>query len=188
MLTSIFLGAFFGFALYYVGTNNNSNILNMLRLRNLTIGKIIFFAIGFAAVLTGLSAQFGLLDISHFSVKGMHLGVILGALIFGIGFGLVGRCPGTCPVAISGGYLKRGLWTLLGGLMGAFAYSLSYGKLEETGLFKLLDWGKLSLFYLNPETPSVFKISYLGLVVMGLLFMLAAYLMPTTVRGQKAKG
>ena len=33
MLTSIFLGAFFGFALYYVGTNNNSNILNMLRQR-----------------------------------------------------------------------------------------------------------------------------------------------------------
>ena len=42
----------------------------------------------------------GTLDRAHLSVKTMHLGVIIGGLLFGVGFGMVGSCPGTSFAAI----------------------------------------------------------------------------------------
>lgn len=182
MILSIVLGLCFGAALYIVGANNNRNILDMLRLRNMEIGKMIFFAIGLGATLTGASASIGLLDISHFQVKTLHAGVLLGGLIFGIGFGMIGRCPGTCPVAMGGGYFKRGCITFLGGLAGAFLFSLSYGKLEQMGLFTLFNFEKITLFQISDKFPSLLTISYPGLMAMGICFMVGAILLPRRIR------
>lgn len=44
---------------------------------------------GFASFLLSISGLLGIFDISHLSVKGMNLGVIVGGVIFGIGFGSI---------------------------------------------------------------------------------------------------
>ncbi|MDO5755344.1 MAG: YeeE/YedE thiosulfate transporter family protein [Tissierellia bacterium] len=182
MIKAVLLGLFFGFSLYYVGANNYHNILKMLQLRNMTLAKIIFFAIGFAAFLTGIAAVTGLLDIDHFSIKTMHLGVILGGFIFGIGFGAIGRCPGTCPAAMGSGDLKLASITFIGGLCGAFIYSLIYGSLAKTGIFDALNFGKLTLFHINDKFPSILPLSHMGLIFMGAIFMMLAYFMPMEIR------
>lgn len=185
MILSIFLGLCFGAALYIVGANNNRNILDMLRLRYMVIGKMIFFAIGLGATLTGIFAQAGILDISHFHIKTLHGGVALGALIFGVGFGMIGRCPGTCPVAMGSGYLKKGLITFVGGLTGAFLFSLSYGIWEQLGIFSFFNLKKLTLFHVSDQYPSLFSLSYPGLIGMGIVFMAAAVMIPHTIRKQE---
>ncbi|MDO5707242.1 MAG: YeeE/YedE thiosulfate transporter family protein [Andreesenia angusta] len=182
MIKPILLGLFFGFSLYYVGANNFHNILDMLRLRNMTLGKIIFFAIGFAAFLTGLTAELGLLNIDHFSVKPMHLGVILGGLIFGIGFGMIGRCPGTCPAAIGSGDLRDAVIAFIGGLFGAFLFSISYKNLDNLGIFQKMDFGKISLFQISNKYDSIFHLGHSGLILMGIIFMILAYLIPMEIR------
>lgn len=182
MIISIFLGIFFGFSLYLAGANVNTNILNMLRLKNMKIGKIIFFAIGFASFLTGVFAIIGFLDLSHFSVKSMHLGVIIGAIIFGIGFGMIGRCPGTCPASITSGFFIKGIITFIGGLLGALIFSLTYSYFDNLGLFDILNYGKISIFHLSNKFPSVLNISHGGLIIMGVLFMLISYAMPEKIR------
>ena len=155
IVLAILLGGFFGFALYKVGAANMDNLLSMLSLRNLTLMKIILFAIGLASVLVALFYAIGLFDPAHLSVKATHLGVVIGGLIFGLGFG--------------------------GG--GAFLFSMSYGWLADKGFFDVLNLGKLTLFHVSDKYPSVFKMGYGGLAIVGVIFITVAIILP--IKGLK---
>lgn len=181
ILLAILLGGFFGFALYYVGATNYTKLLNMLRLKDLSLMKIILFAIGFSSFLVALASFVGILDISHLDIKATHLGVVVGGLIFGMGFGWAGTCPGTCVAGSSSGGLKKALIVIFGGLLGAFAYSLSYGPLKGLGLFDAMNLGNLTLFKLSDKFPSVFNIGFGGLLIMGVLLMTTAYFIPVNL-------
>lgn len=178
ILLAILLGGFFGFALSYVGATGFKNILKMLRLEDLSLAKIILFAIGFSSILLSLSAMLGIFDISNLSIKTMNLGVIVGGLIFGVAFGAVGTCPGTCVGAMGSNGLKKAISAILGGLVGAFAFSMSYGYLKELGLFETLNMGKVTLFNISEKYPSIFNIGFIGLLVVGLIFMIMGYFIP----------
>ncbi|GEQ21668.1 hypothetical protein CBU02nite_21740 [Clostridium butyricum] len=181
IILAILLGGFFGFALSYVGATVFKNIIKMLRLEDLSLAKIILFAIGFSSVLLSISSMIGLFDISHLSVKSMNLGVIIGGLIFGIAFGSVGTCPGTCIGAVGSNGIKKAFSTVLGGLFGAFAFSLSYKYLKDLGLFEALNMGKLTLFNVSEKFPSIFNVGFIGMLLVGVLFMIAGYLLPKQI-------
>lgn len=186
IILAILLGGFFGFALYYAGATKSSNLKAMLSLRNLSLMKTIVFAIGFSSFLLSIAYFLGIFNVSHLDVKTTHLGVILGGLIFGIGFGWAGTCPGTCVADSSGdGGPKKALSVIIGGLLGAFAFALSYGSFENLGLFDALNIGKLTLFNISDKFPSVFQIGYSGLFVMGLILMGIGVVLPTTLSVQK---
>ena len=59
IVLAILLGGFFGFALYKVGAANMDNLISMLSFQNLTLMKIIVFAIGLASVLLSIFYGFG---------------------------------------------------------------------------------------------------------------------------------
>lgn len=174
----VILGGLFGAVLYYVGASNPQKLLSMLRFQDLSLMKIIFFAIGFASVLLSIASLVGIFDPSHLSIKSTHLGVVIGGLIFGIGFGGLGTCPGTCVVATSSGGFKKAIVAVLGGLIGAFVFSISYGPLKNMGLFDTMSLGKLTWFNISDQFPSVFSIGYSGLLGVGILFMLIAVSLP----------
>ena len=100
-------------------------IISMLKLQDLSIMKIIIFAIGVSNILLFIFNGIGLLNIEHLNIKTMNLGVVLGAIIFGFGFGWIGCCPGTCMAATTGAMYKRAIITILGGLCGALCFSRS---------------------------------------------------------------
>lgn len=56
-----------------------------------------------------------------FRGKPMRRSLIAGALLFGIGWGLSGACPGTAPAMLGEGKLLAG-FTLLGILFGTYLY------------------------------------------------------------------
>lgn len=181
ILLAIILGGFFGFALSYVGATGFRNILKMLRLEDLTLAKIILFAIGFASVLLSITGLTGILDISHLHIKTMNLGVIIGGLIFGLGFGTGGTCPGTCVGALGSNGIKKAVSAVIGGLLGAFTFSMTYGYFNKLGLFNTLNLGKLTLFKVTEASPSVFNIGFGGLLLTGILFMVVGYLLPISI-------
>src|SRR5690606_34350788 len=127
ILSAIILGGLFGFALYKSGASNLKKLLATLRLEDLSLMKTILFGIGFASILLSLASLVGLFNIGHLSIKTTHLGVIIGGLIFGIGFGAAGTCPGTCVAAAGSDGVKKAISAVIGGLLGAFVFSLSYG-------------------------------------------------------------
>lgn len=178
IVLAILLGFLFGYVLYWVGASSPKKLIAMLRLENLTIMKIIVFAIGLASILLSLFNLFGLFNPAHLSVKGMNLGVITGGLLFGIGFGTVATCPGTCVAATSSGGFKKAISAVLGGLFGAWLFSMTYGFWKNIGLFSTMDWGKLTLFHISEKYPSVFSLGYSGLLLVGILFVAAAFFLP----------
>lgn len=185
LILAIILGGLFGFALYLVGASNPKKLLSMLRLEDLSLMKIIVFGIGFSSVLLSLAIGLGIFNISHLSIKSTNLGVVIGGLIFGIGFGSVGTCPGTCVAATGTNGIRKAIAAVIGGLVGAFAFSMTYGFWKNTGLFSALDLGKLTLFNISDKFPSVFNIGFMGLLMVGILLMLVAYFLP--LRGRKSE-
>lgn len=181
IVLAIILGALFGGALYYVGASSPKNISEMLRLENLSLMKIIIFAIGLSSVILSIFSTLGWFNLSHLSIKTTNLGVIIGGIIFGFGFGSIGTCPGTCVAASGVNGVKKAVSVIIGGLFGAWLFSMSYGFLEKLHLFDIFDLGKLTLFSISDRYPSIFPIGYRGLLIVGVLFMLIGYLLPNNI-------
>ena len=144
LILAIVIGAAFGFTLDRVGATNPNLIIGMLRLSNLHLMKTILLAVAVASVLLFGGLLLGLLNPGHLDVKEAYLGVIVGGVLLGIGFAIAGYCPGTgLTAAVTG--RKDALWFVVGGLVGAAAYMLTFTLVEGTGLLAPIAGGKSTL-------------------------------------------
>ena len=142
---AIIFGLLFGFALNRAGATNPENIINMLRLNDLRLMKAIIFAIGLSAAALFSGLAIGFIDPAHISIKTAYIGVLIGGALLGIGFAIAGYCPGTGLAAFATGR-KDALFFIIGGLCGAFIYTLSFGWLaENTSVFTDIAGGSVSL-------------------------------------------
>jgi len=179
LILAIVIGMAFGVALNRVGATNPQYIINMVRLTDLHLMKVIVFAIGFASALLFAGMAIGAIDPGHLSVKAMYPGVFIGGLILGVGFAIAGYCPGTGLAAAATGRLD-GVVFILGGLLGAFAYTLGHAAIERTGLLDDMFGGKVTIAATaNENFGSLISIvpgSITALVLAVLLMGLAAIL------------
>lgn len=182
ILLAILLGVFFGFALQRVGATNPQNIINMLRLKDLHLMKVIFFAIGISSTLLFVLMALGVINAGHLSVKASYIGVIAGGAILGLGFAVAGYCPGTGLTALADGR-KDALFFVGGGLLGALLYTLVYGSIKGSWLFGEIAGGKVMLATgsdkfqaLAPMVPGA-----LLAAVIGIAFMVIAWRLPDKV-------
>jgi uncharacterized membrane protein YedE/YeeE len=77
------------------------------------------------------------LGLVKLSVKSTTLGAnIIGGLLFGLGWGLLGYCPGTSAGALGEGRWDA-LWGIIGMLVGAAIYAEVYSSLKTN----ILTWG-----------------------------------------------
>jgi len=135
LLLGLILGVAFGAVLQLAGASSHTKIVNALRLRDLTIIKLILTAIGVGLIGVHLLDAVGF---ANMKVKDLYLpGVAIAGLIFGIGFALAGYCPGTALAAAAEG--KVDAWfTVAGGLFGAVIFAFLYPELESA----LLSFGQ----------------------------------------------
>lgn len=141
---AIIVGGAFGFALDRVGATNPGYIIRMLNFSNLHLMKTIFIGIGVGAVLLFAGLLTGIVDPGHLSVKEAYSGVFIGGLMLGAGFAIAGYCPGTGLTALATGR-KDALFFVIGGLLGAAAYMLSFEGLDGTALLEPIAGGKATL-------------------------------------------
>lgn len=182
IILAMLLGGLFGFALYNAGAAYRKNIRAMLRLEDFTVMKTILFAIGFAGALIAAANMMGFFNTGHFSIKAMNAAVVLGGAIFGLGFGAIGNCPGTALASFTYANKIKTLGVVVGGLAGAWLFSLSYGWWVSTGLYNAMDMGKVTLFKITPNIPSVLTIGHEGLLALSLVFMAVAYVLPQKLK------
>jgi uncharacterized membrane protein YedE/YeeE len=150
IILAIILGSLFGFVLQRVGATNPQVIINMLRLNDLHLMRTILLAVAIASALLFTGLSMGALDPSHLSVKTTFTGVIIGGVIFGIGWALAGYCPGTGLAALGDGRKDAGFF-ILGGLFGAFIYTAVHSQLIGTVLLNKFLGGKVTLA-VTPDT------------------------------------
>ncbi len=136
ILYGLITGILFGFLLQKGRVIRYDKQLGALRLIDMTIVKFMLSTVLVAMVGTYLFKDLGLVKLS---IKPTILGsVILGGLMFGIGWALLGYCPGTAVGALGEGRFDA-LWGILGMLVGAGLYAEAYPFLKKT----VLTWGNL---------------------------------------------
>ncbi len=101
LLSALFIGALFGVGLLLSGMSNAANVLNFLDLAGHWDPRLMF-VMGGAVVVTGIAfpllmrrARPAFADKFNWpTAKDIDAPLVIGAALFGIGWGLAGYCPG----------------------------------------------------------------------------------------------
>lgn len=141
LLYGLITGMLFGFFLQKACVLRYDKQLGALRLMDMTIVKFMG-----CTVLVGMVGVYLLNDLGlvKLSIKTTILGGnIIGGLLFGLGWGLLGYCPGTSVGALGEGRWDA-IWGILGMLAGAALYAEAYPLMKRTVL-TWGDFGKITL-------------------------------------------
>jgi len=129
-------GLVFGFLLQKARVIRYDKQLGALRLKDMTIVKYMLSHIIVAMVGIYLLQDMGLVKLS---LKATAVGAnVLGGLCFGLGWGLIGYCPGTSAGALGEGRVDA-VPGILGMLVGASIFAHTYPWLKST----VYTWGNL---------------------------------------------
>ena len=134
LVYGLITGILFGFFLQKGRVLRYDKQIGALLLQDMTIVKFMLSHIAVAMVGVYFLYDMGIVKLS---LKPMIVGaVVLGGLIFGLGWGLLGYCPGTSLGALGEGRTDA-LWGIAGMLVGAGIYAEAYPYLQKT----VLTWG-----------------------------------------------
>ena len=149
LVYGLITGIIFGFLLQKGRVIRYDKQIGALRLIDLTIVKFMLSSILIAMVGVYILKDLG---IAKLSIKTTILGGnIVGGLLFGIGWGLFGYCPGTAVGALGEGGWDV-VWGLLGMLAGAAIYAEAFPFMKRT----VLTWGN----YGKITLPQIFGVNH----------------------------
>jgi uncharacterized protein len=149
LLWGLVFGILFGFLLQKGAATKYDVIIGQLLLTDHTVLKIML-----SAVLTGMLGIYLMKTLGWVKLnpKSGSMGAnIIGGLIFGVGFAVLGYCPGTVAGAIGNGYLDALAGGLVGILIGSGTFAALYPRLKS-GILKKGDYGNMTL-------PQLFKVN-----------------------------
>lgn len=163
----ITFGFIFGFLLQKGGVGTYHILIGQLLFQDWTVAKIMVTAI--------VVGMIGIFTLHFFGKVNLHTkptklaSNIAGGLLFGVGFALVGYCPGTAAAAVGQGSWDA-LFGMAGLVVGSWLYAELSGNLKET-VEKMGDFGKLSFLDLLP-LPKWAVITAVAVLLSGFLFVL----------------
>ncbi len=158
-IIGLITGILFGFLLQKGEVLRFEKQVGFMLLKDMTIIKFMF-----SAVLVGMVGiyAFSAAGIISLSLKATNVGaIIVGGLLFGIGWAVAGFCPGTSVGALAEGRVHAA-WAILGMLVGAGIYAEVYPVLETS----VLTWGN----YGKITLPQVLGISPWPVILVFTLF------------------
>jgi hypothetical protein len=160
-------GIVFGFLLQKGGVTKYDVIIGQLLLEDFTVIKIMLSAVITGMIGIHLMKSLGWIELNPKS--GSWGKNAIGGLIFGLGFALLGYCPGTIAGAIGNGYLDALVGGLTGILLGSGLLAAAYPKLKS-GILKKGDFGNLTL-------PRLFKVNDWAVIIpLSAVLVLVLYL------------
>jgi xanthosine utilization system XapX-like protein len=151
----LLFGIIFGFLLQKGGVTYYDVIMGQLLLTDFTVVKVMG-----SAVATGM---IGFHLLKHFGLVRRHVWTgsigsnVIGGLIFGLGFGLLGYCPGTVAGAVGQGSLDALFGGVIGLLIGAGIFARIYPTLNRS----LLNNGK----FRHQILPDILKVNEWYIVI-----------------------
>lgn len=178
-IIALILGFFFGFALNKAGLTKYSKIVNVFRLTDLAVLKFMMTAL--VVSMSGLYMLRGLGLVTFPNVPATYVvGNLVGGLIFGVGMALSGYCPGTCVAGSGEGKLDYLIPGMLGFLVGAVIYGLTYQQVFPA-ISSIANAG-------NVVIPDLLNISpFLTVVFFALMALLLFYLIDRAGLHRKEK-
>ena len=150
LVIGLLLGIPFGFFLQKAGLTRYDVIIGQLLLTNFTVVKVMLSAVVTGMIGVHLLRSFGLAALHP--KPGSFGSSVIGGLIFGVGFALLGYCPGTIAGAVGQGSLDGLFGGMAGILVGAGFFAEAYPKLDRF-ILKKADFGELTLPQLLKVNP-----------------------------------
>jgi hypothetical protein len=164
LILGLLTGIFFGFFLQKGQALKYDKQLGMLRFKDFTILKVMI-----TAILVGMVGIYFFVDmgIGKLSLKPTVLGAnIIGGLIFGLGWGMLGYCSGTALGATGEGRFDAFWGGALGMLVGAGIFAEVYSYIKDN----FLQWGDLGKL----SIPQVVGIHHwIVILIIGVVLVLA---------------
>ena len=148
-ILGITTGFIFGFLLQKAEVLRFEKQVGFLRLNDMTIIKFMF-----SAILVGMVGVYLLKDLGLISLKlkATYIGAqMIGGLLFGIGWAILGYCPGTAVGAVGEGRWHAA-WGVMGMLVGAAIYAELYPFVKRT----VLTWGNVGKITI----PEILRINH----------------------------
>ncbi len=154
LLYGLVTGLLFGFLLQKARVLRYDKQLGALRLQDFTIIKFMLSAIMVSMVGVYLLRDLGLVKLS---LKPTIVGANLaGGLIFGLGWGLIGYCPGTAV-----GALAEGRWDAVWGILGMLTGAAVFAEIYPWVKVSLMNWGN----YGKLTLPQLFQVNHWLIIV-----------------------
>ena len=170
ILSAILFGLAFGFLLQKGGVGKYHILIGQLLLQDFTVVKVMLTAIVVGMV--------GIFTLHRFAKVNLHLkptrigANIIGGLLFGAGFALIGYCPGTVAAALGQGSYD-GLFAMTGLILGSYLFA-EFSQPLKSSVEKWGEKGKLML----PEAlriPRAVFIPVFTCLLFGVLFALGRF-------------
>lgn len=155
LLLGLLAGIIFGFLLQKSAVTSYDVILNQLLLKDFTVVKVMLSAV--IVGMPGIHLMRSLGWINFHPKSGSVGSTVIGGLLFGAAFAILGYCPGTIVGAIAEGQLDALVGGFTGILVGSSIFANIYPQLRHTILQKG-NFGDISL-------PEVFKVNAWVIVV-----------------------
>jgi len=117
------IGLVFGVIIQYSRVDKFEKIAGFAMLRDTVVPKMLFLAIGLAAVGLYFMVEAGY---ASYHPKPIILGgLIIGGTIFGVSMAILGKCPGTGPISIAEGRIDV-LVGAIGGIFGGLVFTVYF--------------------------------------------------------------
>lgn len=161
----LIFGFVFGFLLQKGGVGTYHILIGQLLFQDWTVVKIMA-----TAVVVGMV---GIFTLHHFAKVNLHIKPtklgpnVLGGLLFGVGFALIGYCPGTVAAALGQGSWDA-FFAMAGLVAGSWIYAEASGFLKKT----VDTWGslgKLTLYDMARTSRGAMVVS-VAVAIAGILF------------------
>jgi hypothetical protein len=158
------IGILFGFFLQRGGVGEYQVILGQLLLSDFTVLKIMLTAVVVGMLLVYATKGLGWVRLHP---KPGSVGTsVVGGLIFGVAFAVLGLCPGTAAAAVGQGSLDALVAGVPGMLLGAWLFATFYPKLQKPVLTKV-DFG-------NGTLPEALKVNAWVVIVPAVILIVGA--------------
>lgn len=156
LLKGLIIGILFGFLLQKGGVSKYDVLIGQLRLTDFTVIKIILTSI--VVTMLGISYLYPRGKIQIKTKPGSLKNALIGGLIFGLGFGILGYCPGTIAAAIGNGYIDAMTGGLIGILLGTIIFAKLYKGLKDKNILTRDKFSEYSLFHSFKGNPFKYTI------------------------------
>ena len=150
LVIGFLLGIVFGFLLQKGGVTKYDVIIGQLLLTDFTVLKVMLSAVVAGKIGVHLLRSAGMAELHP--KPGSVGSSLVGGLIFGVGFGILGYCPGTMVGAVGQGSLDALLGGIVGMLIGTGLFAELYPTLEKNVL-NIVHFGELTL-------PQLLKVNH----------------------------
>lgn len=167
LVSGLLFGIVFGFLLQKGGVTKYDVIISQFFLTDFTVVKVML-----SAVVTGMIGLYTMQGLGWIKLRpksGSWGKNAIGGLIFGLGFALLGYCPGTIAGAIGNGYLDAATAGLFGIILGSGLLAAVYPRLKE-GVLKMGYFGDMTL-------PRALKVNNWAVIIpLAVLIIVILYL------------